>query len=84
MPQMFLKTHFCLQLYQIVPGTNNTTVSKTDVVPAFREPTVWWGQGTSANGLSYVDHTEVLLSIYYVLGTILSAAHTLFHLIRTV
>lgn len=42
------------------------------------------GRGTSANGLSYVDHTEVLLSIYYVLGTILSAAHKLFHLIRTV
>lgn len=72
---MFLKDSFLptIAFYQIVPGTN-TTVSKTDVVPAFRGPTVWWGQGTPANGLSYVDHTEVLLSIYYVLG-MLSAAH---------
>ena len=68
----------------VVPGTKNTTVNKTDVVPGFMEPRVWWGWGISANGLSCAYCIEVLLSIYHVLGMIRSAAHKLFHLILTI
>lgn len=77
----FLSTY---HVPSVVPDTKNTTVNKTDVVPAFMEPRVWWGWGISANGLSCAYRIEVLLSIYHVLGMIWSAAHKLFHLILTV
>lgn len=42
------------------------------------------GVGIFGNGLSCADYTEVLLSIYYVLGTVLSATHKLlFHFLLT-
>lgn len=68
----------------VVPGTKNTTVNKTDVVPAFMEPRVWWGWGISANGLPCACHIGVLLSVYHVLGMLRSAAYNLFHLALTI